>query len=95
MPAPECGRVLNNKVSPELKQVESLSMVLLFLLLTHIDLNPPSHHPQALLDIHNDLRARVARGEEGAQVKPFKNQSRYFDELGCAYLFAESQGNSM
>ena len=71
MPAPECGRVLNNKVSPELKQVESLSMVLLFLQLTHIDLNPPSHHPQALLDIHNDLRARVARGEEGAQVKPF------------------------
>ena len=73
MPAPECGRVLNNKVSPELKQVESLFMVLLFL--THIDLNPPSNHPQALLDIHNDLRARVARGEEGAQVKPFENLS--------------------
>ena len=75
VPAPECGRVLNNKVSPELKQVESLFMVLLFLLLTHIDLIPPSNHPQALLDIHNDLRARVARGEEGAQVKPFENLS--------------------
>ena len=62
-------------MSPELKQVESLFMVLLFLLFTYIDLNPPSNHPQAMLDIHNDLRARVARGEEGAQVKPFKNLS--------------------
>ena len=29
--------------------------------------NPPCY--QALLDLHNNLRARVARGEEGVQVK--------------------------
>ena len=67
-------------MSPELKQVGSLFMVLLGILilsvlLTYIDLNYTSHHPQALLDIHNNLRAHVARGEEGAQVKPFKNLS--------------------
>ena len=52
MPAPECGRVLNNKVSPELKQVESLFIVLLgihilFVLLSHIPPSSgPAWHPQ-------------------------------------------------
>jgi len=41
VPAAECGRVVKNRMTPELKQ--------------------------ALLDLHNNLRARVARGEEGVQ----------------------------
>ena len=30
---------------------------------------PPSSSPQQLLDLHNQLRRRVAKGEEGVQVR--------------------------
>ena len=98
MPAPECGRVVNNKVTPELKQVKNPLIALdiscgfggfwkfsggSLMSAGMLSQNPPCY--QALLDLHNNLRARVARGEEGIQVKmsnhchPPPNQNYHSD----------------